>query len=253
MAKKYQERPLIAEGTKFGKLTVLSPVGKKTHRGSILYRCVCECGKERTVSGERLFSGSAFSCGCLSKNPTHAVWSSMKARCSNPDHKAYKDYGGRGITFCDRWKKFSNFLQDMGEAPDGLTLDRIDVNGNYEPDNCHWTDWNYQNRNRRNNKLTPEIVEIIRTSSKRHSSLAKELGVCPETISRVRQRILWPDKESVILPLYDFVCPECKERIELLVRKTDETIVCPKCNKALMKQVWSTPAPAQWSCSRGSL
>lgn len=79
----------------------------------------------------------------------YRTWGSMRQRCYNPNHPKYEYYGGRGIIVCDRWNRFENFLEDMGERPDGMTLDRIDNNGNYEPTNCHWTTYSMQNYNRR--------------------------------------------------------------------------------------------------------
>lgn len=84
-----------------------------------------------------------------SKTPTYYSWDSMIQRCTNPNSPAWPYYGGRGITVCERWRKFSNFLADMGVRPDDLVLDRIDNDGNYEPGNCRWTDWETQNNNRR--------------------------------------------------------------------------------------------------------
>lgn len=106
----------------------------------------------------RIAKGNNLSHG-LSNEPIYDCWVAMKARCNNPKHPMYQYYGGRGIKVCDRWiNSFDNFLEDMGmKQNQELTLDRIDVNGNYEPDNCRWTTIQEQQKNRRNNKKVPGI------------------------------------------------------------------------------------------------
>lgn len=83
----------------------------------------------------------------------YKVWSGMVARCRNPQHQAYKNYGGRGITVCERWLRFENFLADMGDRPAGMTLDRIDNDGPYNKENCRWASWETQQNNSRNNRV----------------------------------------------------------------------------------------------------
>lgn len=149
-------------GKRFGVLTVLSEEAKRNKNGHILYNVKCDCGKEKQVLGASLRSGASRSCNkCHLLTGTHgmwkskafSVWGNMKDRCSNPNSPNFKNYGGRGIIVCDRWRdSFKNFYEDMGD-PNGLTLERIDVNGNYEPSNCKWDTPKNQARNRTNNVL----------------------------------------------------------------------------------------------------
>lgn len=149
-------------GEKFGLLTAIRRVGKNAQRVS-LWECICDCGKTTTVSGSNLGSGHTRSCGCLrlKANTTHGhggaktsttynSWLAMKKRCLNPNQKGYNHYGGRGITIHAEWiTSFDKFLADMGDRPAGMTLDRIDCNGNYEPENCKWSTISEQNANQR--------------------------------------------------------------------------------------------------------
>lgn len=150
-------------GKKFGKLSVVKYVGKNKY-GKPLWLCKCDCGNEKVIIGNSLVSNRTKSCGCLYKKhgytrtPTYIVWSDMKRRCLNPKHKNYKWYGERGITVCERWLKFENFLKDMGERPEGKSLDRIDNNrliNSYSPENCRWTTNFQQHRNMRSNINVP--------------------------------------------------------------------------------------------------
>lgn len=148
-------------GQVFGRLTVLHRSGSYPG-GQAGWTCSCECGNTTRVRGNRLRVGAARSCGCLrvdthkthglSKYSSYDIWAKMLARCLNPKHKSYKDYGGRGITVCDRWLDVENFIEDMGERPPGLSLERLDVNKGYSKENCIWADAKTQARNRRTNR-----------------------------------------------------------------------------------------------------
>lgn len=141
------------------------------HLGASRWKCLCSCGNTCVVRSNSLRSGKTKSCGCFnresaavrmkkqrtihghgrhpSRTATYRTWCALRTRCNNPRSQDYKDYGGRGIRVCPRWDSFENFLSDMGERPKGLTIERMDNDGDYEPSNCKWATNSEQQRNKR--------------------------------------------------------------------------------------------------------
>ena len=157
---------IINKGDEYNKLTAV----KFDHKNKLNHYCWlfrCKCGREKIIEVIHVKSGHTKSCGCLvSKgcNLKHGMtntkiyncWRSMKSRCLNPNATGYKNYGGRGIKICDRWlgeNGFENFFTDMGDCSEGLSIDRIDNDGNYTTENCRWADIFIQNNNRRKRKI----------------------------------------------------------------------------------------------------
>ena len=196
---------------KFGKLLVLSRSDERKGR-EILWNCRCECGKETRIAGSNLRSGGSTSCGCvqrnklierntthgLSKSRLYCIWSSMKSRCLNINEKSYKRYGGRGIKICDDWlnkdtgfMNFYNWAIKNGYA-DNLTIDRIDNNKGYSPDNCRWVSVRAQNNNRCSNHYI-----IFNGESHSISDWSRILGLNERAI-RSRLNRGWNDIDALL-------------------------------------------------------
>lgn len=168
-------------GQKFNKLTAIKYLGNQN------WLCKCDCGNDSITTAGRVKSGNTKSCGCVKRSVlgisttkhgmagtrTYRIWKSMRNRCNNPKTPRYKDYGGRGITICKRWNKFENFLADMGECPDGMSIDRVNNNKGYSPSNCKWSTTSEQASNTRN---------TIKVKGKTLVQLAKETGISYSTL-----------------------------------------------------------------------
>jgi hypothetical protein len=160
-------------GQRCGRLTVIRDSGRRQH-GGVIWLCRCDCGMDVAVSSNDMRrKNPTKSCGCFRAEVASAIarshleprhgharreqmtgtyrsWAAMRQRCLNPNVKAFKNYGGRGITICERWQIFENFLADMGERPAGdYSIERINNDGNYEPSNCHWAERAEQSANQR--------------------------------------------------------------------------------------------------------
>ena len=144
-------------GKKYGKLKVISFAGIR--KGHACWLCECECQNKKVILGRNLTASMTRSCGCMlsthgfTKHPLYDVWKGIMARCYNQKNSSFPFYGERGIKVCENWKIFSNFVKNMPPRPDGTTLDRIDNDGDYTPENCRWATKKKQNRNSRNNKV----------------------------------------------------------------------------------------------------
>ena len=197
-------------GQRFGRLTVMGRTDNK--KGRTMWICKCDCGKETEVSGSDLRTGGTKSCGCLriemiverstthgmSNTRLHKEWQSMKDRCTREKCRDYQDYGGRGITICPEWSDSFEAFRDWALANgyrDDLTIDRIDVDGNYEPSNCRWATLREQAENKRNNHYLTLGEKTLTVTQ-----WARETGIERRTLLK-RKSLGWTDVRTLTEPV----------------------------------------------------
>lgn len=191
-------------GNRFGYLTVIAD--SESVRGNKRYLCRCDCGNEKIIYKYNLTSGGTKTCGCRMGHVIHGqtrknkwsgayvTWAAMIQRTSDENSIGWKFYGGRGIKVCDAWKTFSGFYSDMGDRPEGMSLDRINSNGDYEKSNCRWATVLEQARNRRGLKMDRLKVEMLRYLASRgvkRSELAALCGISVTHTAYIITRQCW--------------------------------------------------------------
>ena len=193
-------------GKVFKRLTVIRRVDN--HGQFVMWECECECGESKTVRAYALTSGHTKSCGCLHKEvtrekktthgmhgtPAYISWNAMLGRCFNKNNPAYERYGGRGITVCGSWaKSFEHFHDDMGDRLEGMSIDRIDNNGDYELSNCKWS-----TREEQQNNMSTNILLSYSGKTLTLSQWSRELGVPRRLLSR-RYEKGWSAEEILVI------------------------------------------------------
>lgn len=195
-------------GQRFGRLVTIRHIGSNANRVA-LWECVCDCGQTAIANLQSLRRGNTKSCGCLAiehgqamnrkhgsyRSPAYRSWQRMRARCLNPNHKHFANYGGRGVTVCERWNSFENFLADMGERPEGMTLERIDNSKGYSPDNCRWATRKEQQNNMRRNRILELNGERLNMTQ-----WATRLGVTRKFLERRIDQLRWSVERALTEP-----------------------------------------------------
>lgn len=201
-------KALDLTGQTFGRLTALRVEHKSRHRGWV---CRCQCGNEKWVMTGSLTDGHTRSCGCFDRERrvkhgfaikgkarprTYQAWADMIQRCQNANLLSYKNYGGDGIQVCPEWRDFATFLRDMGEAPPGTSLDRIDNDADYAPGNCRWATRREQANNRRTNSV---LTAFGKTQT--IAQWARELNLCEDTLRHRLTRYGWSAERALTEPV----------------------------------------------------
>lgn len=196
-------------GNRHGRLVVLRREGRNIC-GQVTWRCKCDCGNETVQAGSALRAGTVVSCGCyhsevsakihlthgLSNSPIYQCHKLMVSRCTNPNDIGWTNYGGRGIKVCERWMRVENFYEDMAPSwKPGLSIDRIDVNGNYCPENCRWATDSEQNLNKRNTVRYEYNGQMLTKTQ-----LARMAGMSTPAL-RGRMKLGWPLEKIMTRPL----------------------------------------------------
>lgn len=238
-------------GQKFGRLTVLrkatdEEIGDRDRKRGVFWCCQCDCGNTELVivPSVVLKSGHTQSCGCIQKEKTskhglsnsriYSIWSSMKDRCLNPNHHAFNCYGGRGITICKEWmdsfESFHSWALENGYK-EGLTIDRIDVNGNYEPSNCRWVTMKEQGNNRRTNHLVTFNGKTLTMSQ-----WCEELNVPPYIVkSRINQH-KWSIEQALTTPYKCYTSfKDNRQELKEEIRKRSRNFNGKEIDKQIMK------------------
>lgn len=194
-------------GQVFGRLTVIERA-ENYHRKFSRYLCRCECGRTLTVPGGHLRTSHTRSCGCIvnrrgtfglsKKISEYNIWAFMIQRCLNPANPAFADYGGRGITVCERWREsLANFLSDMGPRPGPrYSIDRLDNNGPYAPENCRWATRIEQNNNTRTNRMLS-----FNGKTQTMAQWARELGIQKTTLHARFNLYGWSVERALTTPV----------------------------------------------------
>lgn len=202
----------IKAGDQFGYWTIVEKICGGKHEK---WLADCQCGKRKEIYLDNLVRGKSVSCGCFrsalfavtkkthgeTKTCTYKTWAHIKDRCLNPACKAYKHYGARGIQMCERWQEsYENFVADMGRRTVGFSIERINVNGHYEPNNCKWIDKRLQAQNKTTSRFTfNDVTKIVSrlNSGETAVAIAKEYGVGPGHIRQIKRKEIWANAYEV--------------------------------------------------------